>query len=241
MACVEEVYFLSRKIKIAVLSIVFQSLFFNLAFGLSSIDKTNYLLKGQIKKLYHCDEVTLIGSIKWLRGDILASVDEVTVLNDDSNGSIHFTVMDKVAGNSSEGSVSFSAWILAKVAVRRIYPGELLSLDAFISKKIDLSVGLGHEYRGDIVQANIELKNLESIQTIIEGQFLVKSAIRKTPDIRRGDSVRIHLISGDLTLATVGIAEESGYLSHQIRVMTRKEKRQLLGLLRSGHVVEVPL
>lgn len=235
-----------RKMEVIALLIVSLHAFGRIDFAYSSspityVDKLNDLLKKEVKKQYHADDVSLTGPIQWARGSIPNLLGEVSLVGDDSKGNLQFIVIDKETGNSNEGWVGFSAWVSANVAVRRLRPGEALSADAFVAKKINISTGQGHEFRGVIFPEKRDLAGLEAIQTILEGQFLVTSAVQKKPDIHRGDAVRIHLISDELVLMTLGIAEEPGYLTQQIRVMTGKGKRELLGLLRPGGVVEVPL
>jgi flagella basal body P-ring formation protein FlgA len=86
-----------------------------------------------------------------------------------------------------------------------------------------------------------ELMHLESRQTILQGQFITSSAVQRIPDIRRGDSVRIRMISGGLAVSTQGTAEEPGYINGKMRVMANKSKREFVGELSADGVVEVKL
>jgi flagella basal body P-ring formation protein FlgA len=89
--------------------------------------------------------------------------------------------------------------------------------------------------------ADQAIANYEAIQTIMEGQFLVTSSFRKVPDVRRGDSIRVNIVSNGLILMALGTSEESGYINHSIRVRTGKTKRELVGKLLPGGVIEVKL
>jgi flagella basal body P-ring formation protein FlgA len=199
------------------------------------------LLKSEISKKYMGAVVRTEGPVKWVRGGDLDLVSAVSLLGDDGRGNMHFIAKDETHAFESEGWVSFSARASAKVAVKRIRPGELLREDMFMTQTLELSSGMAHESRGILFPDTSSVNGLETIQTILEGQFLTSVAIQRIPDVRRGDVVRIHLISGDLVLTTSGIAEEQGYIKGRVRVMTGKLKRELSGLLRSGGIVEVLL
>lgn len=203
-----------------------------------ALEKT---LKEEISKTYDGAKVELLGTVQWVKGGLPSEIKSLHMLGDDSQGNIHFTVSSEEDQETSEGWMSFAAWLPARIAKRRILPGEALSADLFVIQSVNVSSGQAHEYRGLIFPEQMNLQGLETIQTIVEGQFLLTSAVQKTPDIHRGDSVRVQLVSGDLTLSTAGIAEEPGYFNHQIRIVTNKGKRELLGKLMASGVVEVRL
>lgn len=206
--------------------------------GNGALEKT---LKEEISKTYNGAKIELLGAVQWVKGGLPTEIKSLHMLGDDSQGNVHFTVSSEGDQETSEGWMSFAAWVPARVAKRRILPGESLNSDLFVIQSVNVSSGQPHEYRGLIFPEQINLKGLETIQTIIEGQFLLTSAVQKTPDIHRGDSVRVQLVSGDLTLSTSGIAEEPGYFNHQIRIITQKGKRELLGTLMASGIVEVKL
>lgn len=236
----------------------------------SESESLNSKLVSEISRLYGGASVELIGDVRWTRGSLPQKINSVNLIFDDSKGNINFSVSGEFASTQdnntkdnykkhnytkgnykddqvrrvqyySEGWISFASWTVAKVSTRRVRPGEPINSNYFISQKINLATGLAHEYRGVIISADSDLSRLEATQTILEGQFLMSSAVQRSPDIRRGDSIRIHLVSGELTLTTTGFAEEPGYLDKQIRVMTTKSKRELSGLLQEGGIVEVKL
>jgi flagella basal body P-ring formation protein FlgA len=210
----------------------------------------NSLIKNSIARNFNGARIELLSSMQWVRGSFspsqISRATEVLFLDEDGRGTAHLSVSNKNERNSShgisaEGWVHFSAWIPAKISLRRIKPAELLTPDMFITQELNISTGQGHEYRGVLLPDSVSVAGLETIQSVLEGQFLVSSAVQRVPDVRRGDSVRVHLISGGLTLSTLGVAEEPSYLNRQVRVMTGKNKRELLGQLQADGVVEVNL
>jgi flagella basal body P-ring formation protein FlgA len=199
------------------------------------------VLQKEISTNYGDAEIQLSSNIQWVKGGNPAMPARITLLGDDGRGNLHFSVTDDLTFRVSEGWISFSAWVPARIALKRIRPGELLQPDHFVVQNVNVALGQPREYRGLILSQTTELQGLEAIQTILEGQFLLSSAVQRIPDVRRGDSVQVKLISGDLILTTQGHAEEAAYLNRPVRVMTGKNKRELMGYLQSGGVVEVKL
>ncbi len=193
------------------------------------------VLRGDLAKKYPKAKVDVGTSIQWLRGGLPQEIADVRILNETGRGDVQFSV------GTSLGSVSYSAWAPVHVAVRRILPGEKLAADQFVSQEINLVSGQAFQYRGVILPEGAAIEGLEARQTILEGQNLLTTAVQRTPDIRRGDVVRIELQSGDLRLTTQGIAQEPSYLSQPVHVISAKTKRELIGTLSSAGVVEVKL
>ena len=132
----------------------------------------------------------------------------------------------------AEGRVTFTAKVPARVAHRRrVIPGDKLDAGNFKKIDIDVTQGQAHEMRGVILAQTTDLAGLEARQTILEGQFVVSSSVQKQPDVRRGDVVRIRLISGDLTVSLQGVVQEPAYLNGQVRVLSDRTKRELMGEL----------
>jgi flagella basal body P-ring formation protein FlgA len=192
-------------------------------------------------------KIELIGPIRWTRGESPTTVSQVRYLGENGRGEAQIQVRGVVEDQdvatiaTAEGMVPFVANVPAYVASRRVMPGEKIDAGYFMIKPVDVSRGQGRELRGVIFPAGEPLAGLESRQTILEGQFITLSAVQKAPDLRRGDVVNIRILSGDLTVNVQGTAEEPGYLDGRVRVMSAKTKRELVGLLRPGSVVEVQL
>ncbi len=208
-------------------------------------DALSVALTQELSKSYAGAQIDL-GAIRWVRGYASTPFQTVMIYGDDARGNAHFLLQGgssevNTQNLSAEGWVNFSAWLPAKVALRRVHPGEKLTAEAFVTRKVDVSTGTAREYRGVMFPASEEVASFESTQTVLEGQFLLNSGTRRVPDVRRGDSVRIQLVSGDLTLSTQGIAQEAGYLNTSVRALTTRSKREVSGLLKADGVLEVKL
>lgn len=201
-------------------------------------------LRAQIEKLYFGASVEVGDDISLNQGDIPAKISSVRIDNDNSRGVVGFTCLgqNEVGEERTiEGAVSFVAKKPVWVATKRVLPGEALTADSFVKREIDISKGMDREIRGLILEGKVDFQKLEAKQTILEGQPLLSHYVQKTPDIRRGESVRIRLVSGEVALSTAGLADEPAYIDGQIHVTTLKTKRQLVGKLSSDLTVEVKL
>ncbi len=197
-----------------------------------------FKLKSGLEKRYPGTRIEIIGVPK-LNGESPAEIDEVVIDRDDQKGRVRFRVGS--SGEWVDGHADFAAWMPAWVASRRIHPGEALKKSEFKAQEVDVAKGLAREYRGVILSIESELEGLEARQTILEGQFALATAVQKIPDVKRGDVVRLKIITGGVTLTTTGTAQEPGYQNELIRVTSSKTKQDLSGKLKDGRSVEVRL
>ncbi len=198
-------------------------------------------IQQELSKVYPESQVEMHGDIHWTFGAPMSDAGVVTLLGDDSQGHARFSVRGKNSHEYGECLVDFSAWTLGRVAVKRIRPGDQVDPSSFTDKKINVALGSAHEYRGVILPSSLAISKLEAIQTIFEGQFLTSTAVRKIPNVRRGDSLQIQIESGDLLIRTSGIAQEAAYLDRAIKVQTSRGKKELTGQLLPSGIVEVKI
>ena len=204
----------------------------------SSVDSK---LKQELAKDYPNAKIELSNDIHWTSSAVPSDVSTIHIRSQSPRGEVTFSVQDQSGDSAAEGWCTFSAWVQARVAVKRVLPGQPVTEDQFRIQDVNLASGMAHEYRGVILEPNAKLASLETRQTIIEGQILLSSAVQRIPDVRRGDAVRIQVISGELTLTTAGTAEEPAYLNGRVRVIAGKAKKELVGKLTQAAVVEVTL
>jgi flagella basal body P-ring formation protein FlgA len=135
----------------------------------------------------------------------------------------------------------YEAWVKVPVAIHRVYPNAKLKAEDFKIEEMNVASGNIREYRGVLASAQTDFNNMESRQTILENQFVTTPAIQKQPDLRRGDMVKLELVSGELSLTTQGILQEAGSVGDHVRVLTVKTKREITGIVKNDHSVEVNL
>ncbi len=198
-------------------------------------------LKKTISEAFQKAEIEWIEPLRWVKvsGKLSRSY-FIELMEADGKGNLHFRVSDHQMGGFAEGWATFHAWIFARIAVKRILPKETLYSDLFRLERVNLAQGQEFYSRG-LIYHEKELIGFESVQTILEGRALTTSAIRKTPDVRRGDFVRIHFMSGNLNLSTQGVVQEPSYIFKPVRVIAGKYKKELQGQLLPGGIVEVHL
>jgi len=211
--------------------------------GLASLAEAGQSLEFRIAEkvstLYPGARIEL-ASAPVIEGDAPSGEAAVSSVNESAPGMIRFDLR-YASGETRQGNVPFAAYMPAQIALRRVFPGERLSSDTFRTQDVNVTTGLAREYRGLILSPTTDVNTLESRQSVIEGQFLISSAVQRVPDVRRGDAVRIRLVAGDVTLMTSGTVSEPAYVNQVVRVMTLKTKKDLVGKLRSDKSVEVTL
>lgn len=190
---------------------------------------------------YNGQKIEKIGKINWTYGDFFLNPKKITILGEVSPGNVKFAIFGDEKNKYSEGCFLVSVWALAKVSNKKIKPGEKLKNEFFSLKNIEISRLKMPESRRYILNVNQDLENLEAVQTILEGDLLLSSSVKKIPDVRRGELVNVRLSSGNVTLSVPGISEDFGYLNDKIKVITSKAKKQFSGYLSPGGVVEVQL
>lgn len=189
--------------------------------------------------------VELSKQVKWIRGafaesDLLKDL-PLTLLGESAQGEVTFEVWSQDKILRAEGSIAFSAWLVGRKAVRRIQVGEHLSEDLFQVARVDIAQGSAFEIKHSLASAQQSVDGLEARQTINEGGWLLTHAADRIPDVRKGDRIPIRLLSGELTLTTTGIAQETGVRKQRIKVISTKGKREFIGELGEDGSVEVHL
>lgn len=198
-------------------------------------------LSQAIGQQYPGTRIAMDSKVHWTHGDASGSQGRVSLLGETSRGEMMFAVADADGRRAGDGWVAFSAWRPARVAVKRVHPGEKIQAEQFINREVNVATGTARELRGLILDPELGIASLEARQSVLEGQMLLTSAVQKIPDVRRGDMVQVRLVSNGLSLSTQGRAEEPAYTGSQVRVTASKAKRELVGKLLDSGIVEVKL
>lgn len=185
-------------------------------------------------------------TIEFLPGSMFPSgredlvLKQVRILSEAGTGTADYSAIYS-DGSSAIGQVRFSAMVPTFVASKRVHPGDKLSRGDFQIQPINVAQGLAYQYRGIMLGVKEKIEGLQARQTILEGQYPLSSGVERVPDIRRGDAVELKILSGEIQLSTMGQVQEPGYLNQNIRVLTQKSKKELVGRLKDGGIVEVRL
>ena len=127
------------------------------------------------------------------------------------------------------------------VATHRIYPNARLKKEDFRIETLNVATGAARNYRGAIIYDENKLEQMETRQSILEGQFVVVNAVQKQPDVRKGETVKLELSSGDLMLTTSAVLQENASIGEKVHVITTKSKKDVVGKVREDHSIEVTL
>ncbi len=178
----------------------------------------------------------------------VVDVRSVRLIEEKANAVASFAVVCSTLGTDGNEKLvtkivhlPFEAWVSVPVATHRIYPNRILKPEDFKVQPVNVAQGMAREYRGILASPRTEFQHLQSKQTILEGQFLTTVATQHEPDVKRGEMVKLELTSGDLSLTTQGVAQEMGTVGERIHVLTTKTKRDVTGVVRADHSVEVKL
>lgn len=183
--------------------------------------------------------VDVLSAIRFQRNLPSNEIEKVRFISENGRGDAN--LMFETAAGSVVGSVQFAAFKKTFVAKRRVQPGETIHAGDFDLQEVNVANGLAHDSWGLFVSNESALKSTEAKQTILEGQFLTSNQVRNAFDVRRGDSLKVKLISGEIALSTLGVVQEPGYIGESVRVITAKSKREFTGRLTAHNTVEVSL
>ncbi len=181
--------------------------------------------------------------------DKLSKSDEVSALKDVSLARVveergnGMAVLDLISSDGSNVRIQtpYQALITVPVASRKLLPNTKIKKEDFRIETINVAVSPAKEYRGSMVRDELKLESSETRQTILEGQFILSSSIQRTPDLRKGETIKLQMISGDLSLSTAATVLESGSIGDQVRVMTSRTKKEVVGTVKLDRSVEVNL
>lgn len=170
----------------------------------------------------------------------LEDISSVRFAEDRENGVGVFEIVS-TQGDQVKVQIPYEAWIQVPVAARKIYPNNRLKQEDFRMEAVNLSKGIARNYRGSIILDLTKLVQMETRQTILEGQFVPETAVRKTPDVRKGETVKLEIHSGEMSLFTSAVTLDVAVFGDVIHVITYRTKREMSGILRSDRTVEVRL
>lgn len=170
----------------------------------------------------------------------LKTIADVRVIEDRSNG---VAILDLVGDDGATVRIQtpYQAFVNAPVASRKILPNTRIKAEDFRIEKINVAVSPAREYRGSMITDLASLENSETRQTILEAQFVVNSAIQRSPDVRKGEMIKLQMVSGDLSLTTAATVLENGSIGERVRVLTSRTKKEVVGKIKSDHTIEVNL
>lgn len=205
----------------------------------SSENTLDSAIADEISQHFSGARIDVLSAAKFQRALPSNEIEKVRFVSENGRGEAMLSF--ETAAGSVVGSVQFAAFKKVYVAKRRIQPSEHVQPEDFDLREINIASGMAHDSWGLFVSSETALKSVESKQSILEGQFLMSTQIRNAFDVKRGDALKVRLVSGEISLSTQGIVQESGYVGESVRVITAKSKREFTGKLTAQNTVEVAL
>jgi len=185
--------------------------------------------------------VKLMGPIEWSDPGKIAAVfayplkSEVQILSDQENGIARIQVGD------AHGKVTFQALAQVYAPQKRIYPNQIIPPHELKKIEVDLAKSPHRENRHSYLFDGSDIENLETKQSLFEGQPIHIGTTQPRPDVRRGDLLQVEVTLGDITLSTRAQVLENALKGSRVRIILEKQRRELVGQLRRDGVVEVKL
>ncbi len=230
-------------IRIPVLAMIAASLFSISSYGLDDANLLSSRIHKILSEKIPYAEIRVPNLEKLVKSPQISSISElssVRLIEDRPSGVALFELVS-TDGSNVRIQTPYQAMVKTPVAVRRIYPNTKLKKDDFRIETLNVATGLPRDYRGAIIYDPSKLEQMETKQSILEGQFIVVNAVQKQPDVRKGEMVKLELSSGDLTLTTAAVVQESASVGDRVHVITTKSKKEVVGKVREDHSVEVIL
>lgn len=201
------------------------------------------LVEQELRAKYPGTRIEVAQPVTLPGGVAAAKVQGVFLARDNQRGKavFRFRVEEMGVIRHVESEVSYTAWMMAPVAKVRVRPGMRLSADQFQVREINISDGMNSQLYGLILPVDTVFEQLEAMNTILEGQSPLSHAVRRVPDLKRGELVQVKISSGGLIVSVPAVLQDSAYSGGQARVLTQKTKRELVGTLSTDRQVEVSL
>jgi flagella basal body P-ring formation protein FlgA len=122
------------------------------------------------------------------------------------------------------------------IANRRIKQGEIISEGMFSVRKVETTF-----LRDDYVGKLSEILGKRLRKSIMAGEILFANYVEDIPLVKRGNKVRIQVISPVVKVETEGIAKQDGWLGDEIRVLNLSSKRVITAKVAGKDIVRIEI
>lgn len=135
-------------------------------------------------------------------------------------------------------SVQVSGWFDVVVARKDIKSGSVLRKEDFEVRRVKFSRGTVDFFRAEDIShvaGNVARKFIRA------GEVLRPYMIKKKPLLRRGERVKVKIVSRSVEIATYGKMKEDGYAGESVRVVCEPADRVFVGTVLDSLTVLVKL
>jgi len=131
-------------------------------------------------------------------------------------------------------TVDVTAFMKVVVAAERINRGAIITPDKIVRKRVKV----GKDYR-NVIRDPESVIGLMAKHMIKPGSIIRKSMVRTKPDVKKGETVTVQMISGDLVITTGGKAKQDAMIGEKVKIVCEPTGKQLYGIVRSPQLVTV--
>lgn len=132
--------------------------------------------------------------------------------------------------------VDVSVYLNVVVADKNLNRGEIITPENITTLRVKIHRDYNTVFRNPQYVVGLMTK-----QVVKEGDILRRSLVREPPDIKKGDEVKIKLISGDLVITTDGKMKEEGMIGDKVKVICATTKKQIFGIVETPQLIVVQL
>ena len=132
--------------------------------------------------------------------------------------------------------VDLSIYIDVVIATKKLKRGEIVQREKISIKRLKFS----WDY-GNLIKSINSAVGLATKQVIREGEILKRSWLREPPDIRRGDKIKVQILSRDLVVTTSGEVKEDGLVGDKVKIVCAATGKHVYGIVQSPQLVTIQL
>lgn len=120
------------------------------------------------------------------------------------------------------------------IATKKIPYRGIINSDNTKLKKVKISSDID-----DYLSESDLDSELISKQLVRKDEIVFKSLTKQMPDVKRGDQVKIHLISGNILIKTKGRVRRDCRIGDEVQVTLKKTRKRMKGELKTGNLVVI--
>ena len=162
----------------------------------------------------------------------------ISVIEDNATRLGHQTIWIE----DSESHKQYPVTLTVSVKVPVFFPKETIPRNVELIKNMFIVKPqlLKNNYEKYILDAS-DLNSTISTQVIKKDKPLTYHMLKPKPDIIKGDRVNVELVSGQLTVATKGIAKKDGFKGSRTEVLLDRTGKRVYGEVVGSNIIRIIL
>ncbi|GEM_PF-4027678 len=133
-------------------------------------------------------------------------------------------------------TVDVTVFMEVVVAREKIKRGAIITADKITRKRVKV----GKDFR-NVIRDSEAVVGLMAKHMIKPGSIIRKSMVKTKPTVKKGETVTIQMISGDLVISTKGKTKQDAMIGEKVKITCELTGKQLYGVVQSPQLVTVSL